>query len=47
MSEKLLPSGTYKFEVTMLDRNNNTILNESSNFTIVIPSELEILSPSE
>ena len=42
-----LPSGTYKFEVTMLDSEDNPIIpTESYTFNIVIPSYLEILSPS-
>ena len=41
-----LPSGTYKFEVTMLDDENNPIIDTVSHtFNVVIPSYLEILTP--
>lgn len=42
-----LPSGKYIFEVTMLDDENNPIIDEpaSYGFDVVIPSYLEILTP--
>lgn len=48
LGEKLLQSGTYRFEVTMLDSDGHQIKNPYySDFTVVIPSDLRILSPSE
>lgn len=42
-----LPSGTYKFEVTMLDSDGSSIIpTVSYTFNIIIPSYLEILTPS-
>lgn len=43
-----LPSGTYRFEVTMLDSENRPVIEPKSyNFEVVIPSYLEILTPPE
>ena len=41
-----LPSGTYRFEVSMLDSDEHPIINNSSTFNVVIPLDLEIRSPS-
>jgi hypothetical protein len=41
-----LPSGTYRFEVTMLDDANNSIIpTVSHTFNVVIPSRLNITTP--
>lgn len=45
IGSKSLPSGSYRFEVTMLDSSSLEITNSYSNFTVVIPSDLEIISP--
>ena len=42
---KSLPSGSYRFEVVMLDSDNHEITNSYSDFTVVIPSDLQIISP--
>ena len=42
---KYLPSGSYRFEVVMLDSDDHEITNSYSDFTVIIPSDLQIKSP--